>query len=192
MILSNGFLLIQKTIIFHNYQPSLSLMLNFNINSLELRLTVNYYLLIGCNLPITYHPYRDSICSRNALCFAVLDCFNGEIITLEMRDNMKKDLCIDTVKQLRQKYGRLDGTVLHNGRGYQSTSYAFRRELVANVLIQSIVPPNLKGSLLNIPTGSYSGAILAPAYTISSDTSSATTVSKESTASIQTVSHLWR
>ena len=38
----------------------------------------------------------------------VLDCFNGEIVALEMRDNMKKELCIDTVKQLREKYGMLD------------------------------------------------------------------------------------
>lgn len=40
----------------------------------------------------------------------VLDCFSGEILALEMRDNMKKELCIDTVRQLqgngapRQKY----------------------------------------------------------------------------------------
>ena len=57
---------------------------------------------------------------------------------LEMRDNMKKELCIDTVKQLREKYGRLDGTVLHSDRGCQYTSYAFRRELVTNGLIQSL------------------------------------------------------
>ena len=68
----------------------------------------------------------------------ILDCFNGEIIALEMRDNMKKELCIDTVKQLREKYGRLDGTVLHSDRGCQYTSYAFRRELVTNGLIQSL------------------------------------------------------
>ena len=68
----------------------------------------------------------------------ILDCFNGEIIALEMRDNMKKELCIDTIKQLREKYGRLDGTILHSDRGCQYTSYAFRRELVTNGLIQSL------------------------------------------------------
>ena len=68
----------------------------------------------------------------------ILDCFNGEIVALEMRDNMKKELCIDTVKQLREKYGRLDETVIHSDRGCQYTSYAFRRELVTNGLIQSI------------------------------------------------------
>ena len=69
----------------------------------------------------------------------VLDCFNGEIIALEMRDNMKKELCIDTVKQLREKYGRLDGTILHSDdRGCQYTSHAFRRSLVSAGLIQSL------------------------------------------------------
>ena len=68
----------------------------------------------------------------------VLDCYNGEIIALEMRDNMKKELCIDTVRQLRQKYGRLEGTILHSDRGCQYTSYAFRRTLVSAGLIQSL------------------------------------------------------
>ena len=40
----------------------------------------------------------------------ILDYSNDEIVALEMRDNMKKELCIDTVKQLREKYGRLEGT----------------------------------------------------------------------------------
>ena len=46
----------------------------------------------------------------------VLDCYTGEIVALEMRDNMRKELCIDTVRQLRQKYGRLEGTILHSDR----------------------------------------------------------------------------
>ena len=68
----------------------------------------------------------------------VLDCYNGEIVALEMRDNMKKELCIDTVRQLQQKYGRLEGTILHSDRGCQYTSYAFRRTLVSSGLIQSL------------------------------------------------------
>ena len=31
---------------------------------------------------------------------AVLDCFNGEIVAFQMHDNMKKELCIDTVLSL--------------------------------------------------------------------------------------------
>ena len=68
----------------------------------------------------------------------VLDCFNGEIVALEMRENMKKELCIDTVKQLRRKYGRQKGVILHSDRGCQYTSYAFRRSLVSAGLIQSL------------------------------------------------------
>ena len=68
----------------------------------------------------------------------ILDCFNGEIVALEMRDNMKKELCIDTIKQLRGKYGRLEGSIIHSDRGCQYTSYAFSRELVTAGLIQSL------------------------------------------------------
>ena len=68
----------------------------------------------------------------------ILDCFNGEIVALEMRDNMKKELCIDTIKQLREKYGRLEGAIHHSDRGCQYTSYGFRSELVTAGLIQSL------------------------------------------------------
>ena len=27
----------------------------------------------------------------------IMDCFNGEIVALEMRENMKKELCVDTL-----------------------------------------------------------------------------------------------
>ena len=36
-----------------------------------------------------------------------MDCFNGEIVALEMRDNRKKELCIDTVRQLERIYPNL-------------------------------------------------------------------------------------
>lgn len=68
----------------------------------------------------------------------ILGCFNGEIVALEMHDNMKKELRIDTIKQLCEKYGRLEGTILHSDRGCQYTSYAFRSTLVSSGLIQSL------------------------------------------------------
>ena len=37
----------------------------------------------------------------------IMDCFNGEIVALEMRDNRKKELCIDTVRQLERLYPNL-------------------------------------------------------------------------------------
>lgn len=63
-----------------------------------------------------------------------MDCFSGEIVALEMRENMKKELCVDTVKQL----GRLKDAILHSDRGSQYTSDAFRAELKKIGVIQSL------------------------------------------------------
>lgn len=68
----------------------------------------------------------------------VMDCFSGEILALEMRDNMKKELCVDTVKQLRDRFGTLQNAILHSDRGSQYTSEAFRKELAFSGLVQSL------------------------------------------------------
>ena len=44
----------------------------------------------------------------------------------------------NTVRQLRKKYGKLNGTILHSDCGCQYTSYAFRRALVSAGMIQSL------------------------------------------------------
>ena len=67
-----------------------------------------------------------------------MDCFNGEIVALEMRDNMKKELCIDTVRQLGRIYPNLKGAVFHSDRGSQYTSAAFRAELSRRGMVQSL------------------------------------------------------
>ncbi len=69
----------------------------------------------------------------------IMDCFNGEIVALEMRENMKKELCIDTVRQLKLKYGKqIGGAIFHSDRGSQYTSEAFREELASMGLVQSL------------------------------------------------------
>ena len=78
-------------------------------------------------------------CSNGKLYISpIFDCYNGEIVALEMRDNMKKELCIDTVKQLKQRYGNLEGVLLHSDRGSQYTSDAFRSILSKYGMIQSL------------------------------------------------------
>ena len=69
----------------------------------------------------------------------IMDCFSGEIVALEMRDNMKKELCIDTVRQLERLYPSLSGAVFHSDRGSQYTSLAFRSELSRCGMIQSLI-----------------------------------------------------
>ena len=71
---------------------------------------------------------------------AVLDCFNGEILSVSMDDNMKKELCIRTVRELVHQYGRkrLAGTIFHSDRGSQYTSEAFKDALKEAGLVQSL------------------------------------------------------
>lgn len=67
----------------------------------------------------------------------VMDCFNGEILSLIMRDNMRKDLCVDTFKAAAKRFP-LRGAVLHSDRGSQYTSYDFRNALSAYDVTQSL------------------------------------------------------
>ena len=71
---------------------------------------------------------------------AILDCFNGEVLSLAMDDNMKKELCIRTVKELEQRYGKkeLAGAIFHSDRGSQYTSEGFRDALREAGLVQSL------------------------------------------------------
>lgn len=69
----------------------------------------------------------------------ITDCFNREIVALEMRDNMKKELCVDTLQQLKNSSGKqLFDAILHSDRGSQYTSGTFREELRNMVMIQSL------------------------------------------------------
>ena len=70
---------------------------------------------------------------------AVLDCYNGEILSIAMDNNMKKELCIRTVEELQLLYGKkLRGTIFHSDRGSQYTSEAFKNALRKAGLRQSL------------------------------------------------------
>ena len=70
---------------------------------------------------------------------AVLDCYNGEILSVVMDDNMKKELCIRTIEELRSMYGKkLKGAIFHSDRGSQYTSEAFKSALGKAGLVQSL------------------------------------------------------
>ena len=70
---------------------------------------------------------------------AVLDCYNGEILSISMDDNMKKELCIRTVEELKSLYGKkLRGAIFHSDRGSQYTSEAFKNTLRKAGLCQSL------------------------------------------------------
>ncbi len=67
-----------------------------------------------------------------------LDCFGGEVLSLIMRDNMKKELCIDTLKAAAQRYPQIRGAIYHSDRGSQYTSEEFKETLAALGMIQSL------------------------------------------------------
>lgn len=67
----------------------------------------------------------------------IMDCFNGEILSLCMADNMRKELCIDTLKAAAGRFP-LRGAILHSDRGSQYTSCAFRKELDTCGVTQSL------------------------------------------------------
>ena len=67
----------------------------------------------------------------------ILDCFNGEILSLCMENNMRKELCIDTVKAAAGRFP-IHGAFFHSDRCSQYTSDAFRQTLTANGLVQSL------------------------------------------------------
>ena len=67
---------------------------------------------------------------------AILDCFDGSIVGLQIDDNMRKELCIETVKQAFSYANK--GLILHSDRGSQYTSEEFRKTLKKYGIIQSL------------------------------------------------------
>lgn len=67
----------------------------------------------------------------------IMDCFNGEIVALQMRGNMRKELCIDTLNAACDRFP-LKGAIIHSDRESQYTSEAFRVIAKEAGLIQSL------------------------------------------------------
>lgn len=78
-----------------------------------------------------------SCCDGKLYISPIMDCFNGEIISLVMRSNMRKELCIDTFNAAAKRFP-LNGAILHSDRGSQYTSEAFREKLSNAGVLQSL------------------------------------------------------
>ena len=84
----------------------------------------------------------------------IMDCFNGEILSLVMRSNMCKELCIDTFNAAAKRFP-LNGAILHSDRGASiqvkhsvknSIKQVFCRASVA--LTIALITPGWKASSL--------------------------------------------
>ena len=68
----------------------------------------------------------------------LLDCFNGEIISLVMDTNMKKELCIKTITEAYKKFDIKSGVIIHSDSGSQYTSEKYKKTLGQLHAVQSM------------------------------------------------------
>jgi len=78
-------------------------------------------------------------CSDGKLYIApVMDCYGGEIVSLAMKDNMKKDLCIKATEDAYIARGKPVGVINHSDSGSQYTSLQYKKVLTNYHGIQSM------------------------------------------------------
>ncbi len=68
----------------------------------------------------------------------VFDCFGGEIVSLSMDTNMKKELCIEAIKTAFHKRKAGSGVIVYSDAGSQYTSDAYKETLGSFHAIQSM------------------------------------------------------
>lgn len=68
----------------------------------------------------------------------IFDCFNGEIISLAMDTNMKKELCIKAVKDAFAVRNVKSSVIIHSDAGSQYTSEDYKMTLGQYRVIQSM------------------------------------------------------
>lgn len=78
-------------------------------------------------------------CSDGKLYVApVLDCFGGEIVSLTMKNHMKKELCIQAIDDAYKSRVPGSGVLIHSDAGSQYTSDRFKKVLGDYHAIQSM------------------------------------------------------
>lgn len=68
----------------------------------------------------------------------IFDCFGGEIISLAMDTNMKKELCIKALEAAFELRKPKSGVLVHSDAGSQYTSKAYREALGKHHAVQSM------------------------------------------------------
>ena len=68
----------------------------------------------------------------------LFDCYNGEIISLVMDTNMKKELCIKTITEAYKNFDIQSGAIIHSDCGSQYTSGEYKKTLGQLHAVQSM------------------------------------------------------
>lgn len=69
---------------------------------------------------------------------AIFDCFDVAVVGLAMADNMRADLCAETLTNAYMSYPDLRGCIIHSDRGSQYTSEIYRNAISKYGIIQSM------------------------------------------------------
>lgn len=69
---------------------------------------------------------------------AIFDRFDASVLGISMADNMRAELCVQTVENACVNYPGMRGAVLHSDRGSQYTSEKYRAAIADFGIIQSM------------------------------------------------------
>ncbi len=76
-----------------------------------------------CVTDITEIPAKDG----KLYVSAIFDCYDLFVSGLAMADNMRAELCVQTVENACKNLGNMRGAIIHSDRGSQYTSEKYRR-----------------------------------------------------------------
>lgn len=83
---------------------------------------------------ITEIPAKDGKCYVSA----TFDCFDKLVLGISISNNMRADLCAETLKNAIIAHPDLRGAIVHSDRGSQYTSAIYREEIRKSGIIQSM------------------------------------------------------
>ncbi len=87
-----------------------------------------------CVTDITEIPAKDG----KLYVSAIFDCYDALVLGIAMADNMRAELCVQTVENAYKGYPDMRGAVLHSDRGSQYTSEKYRCAITNLGIIQSM------------------------------------------------------
>lgn len=83
---------------------------------------------------ITEIPAKDGKCYVSV----IFDCYDKMALGISISDNMKADLCAETLKNAVISHPELKGAIIHSDRGSQYTSGLYREKIAEYGIIQSM------------------------------------------------------
>lgn len=69
---------------------------------------------------------------------AIEDCFDSAVLGLSMEDNMRAELCVESLRGAVTRYPGLRGALVHSDRGCQYTSKEYRQAIGKFDIVQSM------------------------------------------------------